>query len=105
MRIPVKELFHAHLGLSVRITFHSVHLYDERESGVQQYEIVEIGIACYPEHGLDEVAPQGHQPISNFQFVGFYPILTDTYKKADRGDRSVHVEAKEVQCGVQARCC
>jgi len=35
---------------------------------------------------------------------GFTPDFTDTYKKADLGRRSVHVEAKKVQCRVQARC-
>ena len=35
---------------------------------------------------------------------GFTPVFTDTYEKADRGLRSVHVEAKEVQRRVQARC-
>lgn len=36
--------------------------------------------------------------------MGFTPVFTDTYEKADRGLRSVHVEAKEVQRRVQARC-
>lgn len=38
------------------------------------------------------------------QSEGFTPVFTDTYEKADRGLRSVHVEAKEVQRRVQARC-
>ncbi|MCG8277534.1 hypothetical protein [Stenotrophomonas sp. NLF4-10] len=47
---------------------------------------------------------QGFRMIWRREEDGFTPVFTDTYEKADRGLRSVHVEAKEVQRRVQARC-
>ncbi len=66
------------------------------------YILIAVFVAS-PMQGTQIVSPGF--AFAEFDDKGSTPIARTLSRRPILAKRSVHVEAKEVQCGVQARCC